>query len=341
MTDWFQSVMRTMATAAAQTGCPGAPHAITMRGMAAELLVEGMSAPVVLPPVLSLGRGADNAMVVKDAMASRHHAVILQRGAGDYQLTDLGSRNGTFVNGRRLIAPHTLADGDVIEIGEARMTVVLQGEHLPAPSIFDEPEATSTLHRAMQGSILVTDIRGFTTLSEKLPAADVARLLGRWFSDAGRLVEELNGTVDKVIGDALLAYWPRVRKGPHDVTEALTAARELIARAVRHQETLSEAHPGMNFKIGCGIHCGTVAVGNIGHRGAHDFTIIGDAVNTTFRIEGLCKVLGREVLVSDMICEAGGDHFAFDDMGTHEIRGKAEPMHIFALRLSGPEHRSV
>lgn len=305
--------------------------------MAAEILVEGTPAPVVLPAVLSIGRGADNAMVVKDAMASRHHAVILQRGAGDYQLTDLGSRNGTFVNGRRLLAPHTLADGDVIEIGDARMTAVLTGEQIPPVAAFDdEPERTSTLHRAMLGSILVTDIRGFTTLSEKLPAAEIAQLLGRWFSDAGRLVEELNGTVDKVIGDALLAYWPRVRKHPHDVTEALTAARELIARAARHQEALSEAHPGLAFKIGCGIHSGTVAVGSIGHRGAHDFTIIGDAVNTTFRIEGLCKVLGREVLVSDVISDAGSEHFSFDDMGTHQIRGKAEPMHLFALRLSNP-----
>lgn len=293
-----------------------------------------MPAPISLAAVLSIGRGADNALVIKDSSASRHHAVILERAPGEYQLTDLGSRNGTLVNGRRLVGPHALSDGDAIEIGEARIRFALFGE-MPSPQLaLDEPDATSTFHRQIQGSILVTDIRGFTSLSEKLPAADVAQLLGRWFSDAGRMVEELNGTVDKVIGDALLAYWPRLRPDGHDVAEAITAARELIDRAARYQQTLSERYPGLPFRIGCGIHCGTVAMGSIGRHAARDFTIIGDAVNIAFRIESLCKTLGREVLVSESIRLAAGPDSEFDDMGAHEIRGKAESLRIFALRLT-------
>lgn len=304
--------------------------------MPAEIQVEGAPSPIPLLAVLSIGRAADNAVVIKDTSASRHHAVILERAPGEFQLTDLGSRNGTTVNGKRLLAPHILANGDTIEIGEVRMHFRHLGEEpAPAPMMSEEPEATVTFHRQARASILVTDIRGFTGISEKLPAGDVAKLLARWFSDAGRLVEELNGTVDRVIGDALLAYWPEVKSDNNDVGEALTAAREMIARAGRYEQTLAEQHHDLPFRIGCGIHRGTVAMGNIGRHAARDFTIIGDAVNTAFRIEGLCKTLGRQILVSEPIRNAAAGDFRFEDVGTHEIRGKAGALRLFAMHLPG------
>ncbi len=304
--------------------------------MPAELHIEGLVAPVPLVAVTSIGRSGENAVVVRDTSASRHHAVILERAPGEYQLTDLGSRNGTLVNGKRVVAPHLLATGDTIEIGEVRMRVHLaRDEAAPAPIVSDEPDATVTFHRQTRASILVTDIRGFTGISEQLPAGDVAKLLARWFSDAGRLVEELNGTVDKIIGDALLAYWPEVKSDNHDVGECLAAARELIGRAARYEQTLSGQHPGLPFRIGCGIHRGTVAMGSIGRHAARDFTIIGDAVNTAFRIEGLCKTLGRQIIASEPIRDAAGADFRFEDMGTHEIRGRASALRLFAMHLPG------
>ena len=94
------------------------------------------------------------------------------------------------------------------------------------------------------------------------------------------------------------------------------------------------SYPYHAFRIGCGIHCGDAVLGNIGADSRRDFTTLGDSVNVTFRIESLCSGLNRPVLVSEEIKTQAGPEFAFDDPGPQSLKGKPEPMNIYALRLA-------
>lgn len=119
---------------------------------------------------------------------------------------DLGSRNGTYVDGQRVVLPVTLHDTAVIKVGGNEL--IFQSIEAPPSSEFGEVTmAASTdfgASRTHPVAIMVCDIRGFSTFSEKLPASTMAQVLGKWFRESGNLVQRSGGIIDKFIGDALL-----------------------------------------------------------------------------------------------------------------------------------------
>jgi adenylate cyclase len=177
-------------------------------------------------------------------------------------------------------------------------------------------------------SILFTDIRGFTSISEKLSPQQIVSLLNRYFTPMTALVLGQSGTLDKFIGDALMAFW----NAPLDVPEHPALA---VETALTMQEKLAvlngelRADFGVNIRIGAGVHTGPAYVGNMGSRDMVNYTLIGDNVNLASRLEGLCPQYGADVVVSGETKAGCGENFVFQYLDTLRVKGKAQPVSVY------------
>jgi len=185
-------------------------------------------------------------------------------------------------------------------------------------------ERLESVDRAL--TVMFTDIAGYTALAEDLPAAETAELLNRHFALTGACVEAEGGTIDKFIGDSLMAFWNAPDPQPDHADRACRAALA-IAAAIR-ADNAARRNAGLEpVRLRIGIHTGRMVAGNIGAPGRMNYTIVGDAVNAGSRLEQLGKRLGgatEEVvmLVSEasVACLAGD--FPLTDCGRHAVRGR-------------------
>jgi len=280
----------------------------------------------------TIGRSKDNTVSLHfSPHVSRQHAIIRCHNAYEYQIMDLGSRNGTFVDGRRVITPLTLRHGSIIRITTNELHFE-QIEDAAVDSGYDLTLAgTDTgIEEAAEVAIMVCDIRGFSTMSEQLPEEILARTLGEWFRTAGNLVQQSGGTIDKFIGDAILAYWSPLDSARKEAHSALGVGRKLLTLAEAMRWPLDGAPP---FRIAVALHHGNVTCGNIGLVAQRDATIIGDAVNTAFRIESVMKPLGQRLVLSDdFLVQLAEPADSYLDLGTHELKGKRDQIRLYGLR---------
>ena len=306
--------------------------------MAAELIVTMPDQPenkVALAGAFTLGRGSGNSLVLPDPRVSRTHALLRPYGRGKYYLLDMGSGNGTFLNGRLVTSPVELKDGDSIVIADFvlkyidldRRAAGTTGEH-------ETNQMETAINVSKEAiSILVVDIRNFTGLTEAIPPKELPAFIGSWFRDAGATIESHGGVIDKYIGDAVMAYWlgsaeavdAKLARGPLD------SALELVEMARLYDGQLRARHPELAFAVGCGVHMGEAMFGSMGGAG-RQFTAIGDCVNSAFRIESLCKELKRPIIVSEEIKSAAGSGYVFEDMGAQKLKGKSVDVKVFAVQ---------
>ena len=180
-------------------------------------------------------------------------------------------------------------------------------------------------------AILFADLRGFTRMAEgKLPY-DVVFVLNRYFESMGRAVEESGGTLDKFIGDGVMALFGIERGTEAGCREALAAARAMGERLSELNRALGHdlEHP---LRIGIGIHAGPAIVGEMGYARATTVTAVGDAVNTASRLESLTKELDAELVISQRVAEAAGLRHAAIERREVDIRGRREPLTVFVMR---------
>jgi adenylate cyclase len=196
----------------------------------------------------------------------------------------------------------------------------------------------SDLARAEAGSsreisVLFSDIRGFTSLSETRPPEEVVALLNRYFDLQVSAIFEQGGTLDKFIGDAIMAFWNAPLTTPDHAVRAVRAAMGMQRQLERFKQDMREADGGLGdaFDIGIGIHSGPAVVGFLGASQRLDYTAIGDTVNLASRIEGLTKGVSR-VLVSEATREACGNAFVFVDHGEFAVKGRVRPVRLFEPR---------
>ncbi|QLG87497.1 adenylate/guanylate cyclase domain-containing protein [Chitinibacter bivalviorum] len=175
-------------------------------------------------------------------------------------------------------------------------------------------------------TVLFSDIRGFTTLSESHPPEYIVELLNRYFSMQVAIIFKHGGTLDKFIGDAIMAFWGAPAHDEHHAQHAIAAAIEMSEALVKFKEELKDI--GAEFDVGIGIHSGPAVVGFIGSESRLDYTVIGDTVNLASRIEGLTKGVAR-ILVSQASMQQCQSTFEFIDRGTHHVKGREQTVQLF------------
>lgn len=180
----------------------------------------------------------------------------------------------------------------------------------------------------MRAAILVTDLRGFTHLSTRLPPAATADVINSYYDLVVPAVERFGGEVLKFIGDAVLAVFPSAEMGDEVATlAALDAGRRALAEKPGTVEAGGRTIP---LRFGVAIHLGEAVYGNVGSGDRLDFTVIGRDVNVAARISTLCSVLGRDFLVSEEVAAVGrADGRPMADAGAHRVRGLEEPLRVF------------
>jgi class 3 adenylate cyclase len=185
------------------------------------------------------------------------------------------------------------------------------------------------LGETIQAALLYADLRSFTALSENSPPAAVIAALDAWFDRIAGAVHAFGGEVLKFIGDGVLAIFPVVDGAPHLACDAALRAASAARAGMAHlnEERRSQGLPSLSF--GAALHLGEMLWGNIGAANRLDFTAIGPAVNLVSRLEGLCRPLGKTVLVSGALAAETDTPLAA--LGTHPLRGIAAPCEVFAL----------
>ncbi|GBG14730.1 adenylate cyclase [Novimethylophilus kurashikiensis] len=186
--------------------------------------------------------------------------------------------------------------------------------------------AEARVGRTQQITILFSDIRGFTTLSETHRAEEIVELLNRYFDLQVEAIFDHGGTLDKFIGDAIMAFWGAPVEMPDHAVAAVEAALVMSDRLEAFRKEL--AFP---FEIGIGIHTGEAVVGFIGAKKRLDYTAIGDTVNLGSRIEGKTAGISR-ILVSESTREACGERFEFIYHGEFAVKGRSQPVKLYEPR---------
>jgi adenylate cyclase len=178
-------------------------------------------------------------------------------------------------------------------------------------------------------SVLFVDIRGFTGIAEATPPAELVSMLGRWFEEATRIVAACRGTVDKFIGDAVMAFWGAPEAEPEHAAWACEAAIELQRRL----HALRAARTGWaeRFHVRVGIATGDVLVGNIGAPERLNYTVIGDAVNLASRLEGLNKAFGTGSLVAESTYRAAQHRVLGRAVGVVAVSGRQQATRVYEL----------
>ncbi|EKQ68273.1 family 3 adenylate cyclase [Leptolyngbyaceae cyanobacterium JSC-12] len=288
----------------------------------------------------TIGRSEDNNFVLPDRWISRNHAMLQFMENGEFYLIDLGSRNGSFVNDRRVSIPVTLNNGDRLTFGQTELEF-----YCPAPKPHDDdPEkleardftATATLHIRRLISVLVVDIRNFTVLTRQLDENVLSEMIGTWFRHAGDIIREHGSWVDKYIGDAVMAVWIH---GTQEVSdhEMLQIMKALSAMHKMTSDLYNLYPLPFPLRIGAGINTGYAMVGNTGSGDRPDYTALGDTVNAAFRLETSTKQIGKDVAVGkttyQYLAELGADETVFGQYSVN-LRGYDSPALAYACSFT-------
>jgi adenylate cyclase len=180
-------------------------------------------------------------------------------------------------------------------------------------------------------TVMFSDIRGFTSISEKLDAQELALFLNQYLSDMTRIVFKTNGTLDKYIGDAVMAFWGAPFEEPGHAARACNAALEMMTR-VRELQKQWEAQGKPSLDIGIGLNTGVASVGNMGSVLRYGYTALGDAVNLSSRLEGLNKDYSTHIIANETTYQgAKNDGFVFRELDLIRVKGKLQPVTIYQL----------
>lgn len=203
-----------------------------------------------------------------------------------------------------------------------------------APQVIEEilehPERLALGGERREITIMFTDLAGFTALSEQLSPEQVAQLLIQHFTAMTAIIQRYGGTVDKFIGDAIMAFWGAPISDPEQCSHACQAALEMRQSLQLTCATLrQQGLPAIQMRIG--IHSGEAIVGNMGSESRFDYTAVGDNVNLASRVEGINKLYGTDILLTDTTANSLGGTVPLRRVDRVCVKGKSKPVEIFTL----------
>jgi adenylate cyclase len=220
-------------------------------------------------------------------------------------------------------------------------------QHYLAPSLVerlaDEPSLLRLGGETRELTILFADVRGFTAVAESYredPQALTA-LMNRLLTPLSDAIIENGGTIDKYMGDAVMAFWNAPLDTPDHAARAARGALDMRRRladldAERATEAKAEGRDHLPLDIGIGINTGTCVVGNMGSEFRFDYSALGDAVNLASRLEGLTRDYGLPILIGETTAAALGTRFTLAEIGEVQVKGKQVASRIFALSGEAP-----
>lgn len=208
-------------------------------------------------------------------------------------------------------------------VSDAAVQVLLKSEHMP--------ELGGELK---QVTVLFSDIRNFTTMSEILQPAEVVEMLNTYFERQCEVILAEGGSIDKFIGDAVMAEFGAPLPAPDHHAAAVRAALRMVAVAEEFRTWLAERFPERGlppFAIGVGLHTGPAIIGSIGSRKRSEYTAIGDTVNVASRLEGATKELGAPIAASAALVAACGGAVRVGRSQVMTVKGHREPIEVFEI----------
>ena len=233
--------------------------------------------------------------------------------------------------------------GFFVESRAKRQISGLFGQYVP-PELVDEmskdPEAFSMEGESRELSVLFTDVRGFTTISEGLEPKELSKLMNEFLTPLSRIIYKHRGTIDKYMGDCIMAFWGAPLHDPQNARNALLAGLEM-------HKALDALQPHFRDKgwppihIGVGVNSGRMNVGNMGSEIRLAYTVMGDAVNLASRLEGITKQYGVNMIVGESTRSQVPD-VVFRELDRVKVKGKDEPVAIFEpIGLAGEVEKPV
>ncbi|MCB2183648.1 MAG: adenylate/guanylate cyclase domain-containing protein [Desulfobulbaceae bacterium] len=271
-----------------------------------------------------LGRGDGCDILLPYPWVSRQHAMIQVEENFNHNIIDLGSSNGTLLNGRRVYTPTRLSSGDLIKIGKSELVFVLEN-WMPTEVEGDEEseqgDETVAFFQKELATILVCDIRQFTPLSEEIGAEHVSEFLTVWTKKVAAIIQKNGGHVDKFIGDAVLAVWP---SGADFITviKALYSVLEISLWTRKIGEKIKGGD--RELQVGAGVNTGEAVMSNVGGDGQRDFTIVGDVVNLTFRLEQMTSFQQVDLIIGEHTFQQLQEAESYFTRRKYTIKGKSE-----------------
>ena len=300
--------------------------------MPATLQVIPASAPpfeIKIGNVASIGRLPDSTVCLSSEppTVSRQHSVIHSNNGSDYQIVDLGSANGTYLDGQRVVLPVQLENGARIRIADNE--IIFQRSEDSSEQDQGSTTAASVSQSKNSSSylaLMVCDIRGFTAAAAEIVSKDdLAEIVGCWFREVSHLIQRSGGIIDKFVGDGFCAYWVEGQTKPSECSAAFEAGRDLLVLA----QTITWPGASHAFDVVVALHCGHVTFGNIGASADRGAAIAGNALNMVFGLESTAKELNQRLLVTQEFLLALPSTDGFTDLGDQMLEGKRYPVRVF------------
>jgi adenylate cyclase len=223
-----------------------------------------------------------------------------------------------------------MAYGFFAEARSRRLITGLFGTYVPRELVAEmakNPGEYSMRGESREMTVLFSDVRDFTSISEGLTPEGLKDLMNTYLTAMTETVQQKRGTIDKYIGDAIMAFWGAPVTDPEHATHALESAIAM-QKSLRELDAPFAKRGWPALHIGVGLNCGTMSVGDMGSKFRRSYTVMGDAVNLASRLEGLTKEYGVGILVSENIVRAG-QGFVYREIDKVRVKGKHEGVAIF------------
>jgi adenylate cyclase len=221
--------------------------------------------------------------------------------------------------------------------GERRWIRRAFAHYLPAPLVDElaqHPERLQLRGEIRELTLMFCDLRGFTSLCETCPPGPLGELMNQYLTALSSEVMEHGGTIDKYIGDCIMAFWNAPLEAPDHARLACRAALAMRRRMSSLNAELRAAGllaPAQTLAMGIGLHTGPAAVGNFGSRQRFTYTALGDTVNLAARLESLCKDFGVDIVLSEATRSAGAAACSTRVLGEVQVKGRATPVLVHTL----------